>query len=275
MSMTLNAQSIGINNSNNLFRQRQALDKSFTTLSSGRRVNKAADDIAAMSISSGLTGKTRSLQQAKRNSEQALDFMQASEGYLQTIHNNIIRMKELAMQAASDTVDDKNRQFISIEFEKIRRANEHTIRSARFGSVHLLDGTAGDFEFQIGANNKSVDRLKITMDVYAVDPQKIQPKLSITTKESAQNAIQEMQDSISYISEIRANLGAAQNRLHSTINNLDSEIQNKKEANSRMIDADYAKETAEQVKNNVLVNTTAAMATHTNTTVEQEGKLIS
>ncbi|MBN1113897.1 MAG: flagellin FliC [Oligoflexia bacterium] len=272
--MTINSDTMGIKNSNNITRQKKEMDNNLQKLSSGKRINVAADDVAAMSLSNGFNAKIRSLQQAKRNADDALSFMQCSEGYLQTVQNNLTRMLELSIQAATETLTEADRGFICVEFQKILEGNEHIIASARFGSVHLLDGGAGNLEFQIGGENTPYDRFVVVMDQYAVDPAKIRPPGLIDTKQNAQAAVEALQGSLDYLTGIRANLGAAQNRLTATSANLSNDILNKQEANSRLQDTDFAEQSTKYVKNKIINQSATAVLGQANQNLKKAGKLL-
>jgi len=282
MSFILNSEYMGLMNSNAIERQRINLDNSTAKISSGKRISRAGDDAASLSISTNINSKNRSLMQAKQNAEMALGFMQTSEGYLQTVQNNLTRMNELSVQAATDTLNKNDRSYVNVEFKKILEDNAHIVDTAKFGSIKILDGSAGSLDFQIGANNSAFDRIHIETDIYAVDPCKIDVSREykvdeksnsiveearidgVSTKEEAQRIIPRIKDAIEYVSEIRANLGAAQNRISSSITNLQIEIENNSESSSRMEDTDIAAESVEKTKNNILLQTSTAMMAHSN-----------
>jgi flagellin len=275
MPILIDAATEGLKRSHQIARNKKALDTSTNNLASGMRINKAADDVAGCSISTTLSAELRSLQQAKRNGEQATSFIQSAEGYLQTIQNNLSRMRELTLQSASDTLGNVERQFLNIEFSRASQENENIVKSAKFGSLHMLDGSMGTLNFQIGVFNNKDNVLSLDLNQYAVDTDKIKCSADILTKEGAQKCIEEMDDMIEYISGIRANMGALQNRLNEIISNLDNEIAGKSDANSKIKDTDFAMETVENAKNKILLEASTAMMAQGNQSINKTAQLLS
>lgn len=237
------------------------LDSSLRKLSSGERITRAGDDAAGLAISENLRADIRGMSQAKRNANDAVSLIQTAEGGLSEISNLVIRLRELAVQTASDTIGDTERQFSDIEFQQLKEEIDRVARSMDFNGIKLLDGTGGMLEFQVGINNDPVlDRLRY--DGTAADATLASLGLSaesVSTKQGSQVTLKKLDDALVQINGVRANLGAMQNRLSSTVNNLGISEENLSAAKSRIRDVDVASETAEMTKNNILVQAGAAV----------------
>ena len=255
MGLRINTNVASLAAQRTLAQTNRELNRSLRKLSSGKRVTRAGDDAAALAISENLMAQIRGLRQAKRNANDAISMIQTAESGLSEISNIVIRLRELAVQAASDTVGEKERGFTDIEFQGLKEEIQRLSKSSEFNGIKLLDGTGGILEFQIGVgNNPALDRLRY--DGGAVDATLSSLGLStheVSTKEGAQSALRSLDDALVQINGARAKMGATQNRLSSTINNLSTSDENLSAANSRIRDVDVASETADMAKNNILV----------------------
>ena len=224
-------------------------------LSSGKRITKAADDAAGLAIGTNLRAQTRGINQAARNANDGISLIQTAEGGLSETSNILIRLRELSVQAASDTIGATERKFLNVEFEQLTSEVDRIANSTEFNRVPLLNGTGAVFDIQIGTRNDPIsDRL--TFDASSADVNVAALGLnlaSVSDKISAQNSLTSIDQAIISVSGIRADFGALQNRLQSTINNINVSKENLASANSRVRDADIAKETADLTKNNILV----------------------
>jgi len=229
-------------------------DSNLRKLSSGERITRAADDAAGLAISEKLKGHIRGIRQAKRNTEDGISLIQTAEGGLSEISSIIIRLRELAVQAASDTVGDTERGFSDIEFQQLKEEINRISKSADFNGRKLLDGTGGMVEMQVGIHNDPIqDRIKY--DATQIDSTLESLGLhaeTINSKEGAQMVLSKLDESLVRVNGNRATLGALQNRLQSTSNNLGITDENFSAANSRIRDVDVAAETADLAKNNIL-----------------------
>jgi flagellin len=230
------------------------LDNNLRKLSSGERITRAGDDAAGLAISEKLKGHIRGLRQAKRNSDDGISLIQTAEGGLNEISNIIIRLRELSVQAASDTVGDTERGFSNIEFQNLLEEIQRISEGAEFNGRKLLDGKGGLVEIQVGIHNDPThDRIKY--DSTTTDATVASLGLageSITHKEGAQLSLSKLDDALVRINGTRANLGALQNRLQSASNSIAITEENFSAANSRIRDVDVASETADLAKNNIL-----------------------
>jgi flagellin len=238
-------------------------DKSLEKLSSGNRISRAGDDAAGLAISEKLKADIRGSQQASRNAGDGISLIQVAEGGLNEVSNILIRLRELGVQASSDTVGDTERRFSDLEFQSLTQEIERIAQSTQFNGRNLLDGEGDLFDFQIGTGNDSFkdrisyDASKTNATVNAIGVN----GLAVSSKEDAQGSLESLDNAITSINANRANLGALQNRLQSTVNNLEIKVENISAANSRIRDTDIAKESAELAKSNILMaSSTSALA---------------
>lgn len=245
-------------------------------LSSGERITRASDDAAGLAISENLKAQIRGMRQAKRNANDAISLVQVAEGGLNEVSNIIIRLRELAVQTASDTIGDTERSFSDIEFQQLKEEIDRIAKSTNFNGVQLLDGTGGRLDFQVGVNNDPMlDRLNY--DAAGSDATIAALGLaadSVATKEGSQAVLKKLDDALVAVNGFRANMGALQNRLSSTVNNLGISDENLSAAKSRIRDVDVAKETADMAKNNILIQAGASVLGQANQVPNVALKLI-
>lgn len=255
MGLRINTNVASLNAQRNLRGTRLNLDKTLEQLSSGQRINRAGDDAAGLAISENLKAQIRGMTQAERNAQDGISLVQIAEGGLTEISNILIRLRELGVQAASDTIGPTERKFLNVEFEQLVAEVDRIAQSTEFNRVPLLNGTGAVFDIQIGTRNDPVsDRL--TFDASSADVNVAALGLnlaSVSDKISAQNSLAAIDQAIISVSGIRADFGALQNRLQSTVNNITISIENLSSANSRVRDTDIASATAELTKNNILM----------------------
>ncbi|MFZ8932510.1 MAG: flagellin [Bacteriovoracaceae bacterium] len=250
--------------------------ESLTRLSSGRRINKAADDAAGLAISEKLRAKIRGTTQAERNANDGISLIQTAEGGLNEIANILIRLRELSIQSASDTVGNQEREFANLEYEQLKTEIQRISNSTEFNGKKLLNGEGEKYDFQIGIfNNPNEDRISYDAAVInsGVDSLEI-ADANVLTKEDSQGALDPLDTAIQKISGHRAILGAIQNRLGSTIKNLQVSNENLSAANSRIIDTEYASETSNNVKNNILTQAGTSVLAQANVRNQAALKLL-
>ncbi len=276
MGLRINTNVASINAQRNLKRTRLSMDKTLEKLSSGQRINRAGDDAAGLAISENLKAQVRGLNQAERNAQDGVSLVQIAEGGLSEISNILIRLRELAVQAASDTIGPTERKFLNVEFEQQTSEIDRIAGSTEFNRVPLLNGTGAVFDIQIGTRNDPIsDRL--TFDASSADVNVAALGLnlaSVADKISAQNSLSAIDQAIISVSAIRADFGALQNRLQSTINNIAVSVENLSSANSRVRDTDIAAATAELTKNNILMNAGTSVLAQANQSTMSALKLI-
>ena len=263
MGMRVTTNIAAINAERNLAASQRAMRKSFAQLSSGSRINKAADDAAGLAISENLKAQIRSVRQANRNASDGISMVQVAEGGLNEIGNIVIRLRELGMQAASDTVGDKERGYINKEVNQLKSELQRIAKVTTWGKTKLLDGSTPTFDFQVGIfNNSFEDRISFQADKNVATLSALGlDGLDYASKEGAQGALGVLDHAQDKINGMRADLGALQNRLQSTVNNLGVSEENLSAANSRIRDTDVAEATANLTRNNILLQAgTAALA---------------
>ncbi|MDH4466559.1 MAG: flagellin [Bacteriovoracaceae bacterium] len=277
MGLRINTNVSSLNAQRNLRGTGLALQKSLEQLSSGYRINRAGDDAAGLAISENLKAQIKGLGQAERNAQDGISLVQIAEGALSEVSNIMIRLRELAVQAASDTIGPTERKFLNVEFEQLLSEVDRIANGTEFNSVKLLNGTGAVLDIQIGTKNDPIsDRL--TFDASSADVNVAALGLNLTSvadKISAQNSLAAIDQSILSVSGIRADFGALQNRLQSTINNLAVSIENMSAANSRVRDADIAATAAELTRNNILMQAGTSVLAQANKTSTNALGLIS
>ncbi len=234
---------------------KNSLDGSLERLSSGSRINRAGDDAAGLAISENLKASIRGYRQAKRNAQDGISLIQVTEGGLNEVSNMIVRLRELAIQAASDTIGDKERSFTDREFQALKSEMQRIADSTSFNGTEVLNGSAGIFEIQVGIhNNPMSDRVVYNAESSNVSLERLGlVGESVSTKIGAQTSLASLDNALYRVNSVRADLGAMQNRLQSTINSLAISDENLSAANSRIRDADLAQEVSEMTKNNILM----------------------
>jgi len=261
----------------NLRITRGSLDKNLERLSSGSRINHAGDDAAGLAISESLRAQIRGIAQAERNAQDGVSMVQVAEGALAEVSNLLIRMRELAVQAASDTVGPNERRFLDVEFKQALEEIDRIAQSTEYNGVHLLDGSAPTFEIQIGTkNNPMVDRVRL-FDAGAADCNSVSLGLNLTSvndKPSAQNSLGSIDKALSSVTSTRAEFGAMQNRLQSVINNIGISKENLAAANSRVRDTDMAEEVSEMTKNQILMQAGVSVLAQANSAMKSTLNLL-
>lgn len=276
MGLRINTNVASINAQRNMRGTRMNLDKSLEKLASGYRINKAGDDAAGLAISESLRAQIRGYGQAMRNTQDGISMIQVAEGGLNEASSILIRLRELGVQAASDTVGPVERQFLNVEYEQLLQEIDRIADATEFNGTPLLNGTGALFDFQIGIrNDPTIDR--ITFDASKADANTAAIGVNLTSvadKASAQNSLAAIDKAIMNVSAMRADFGAIQNRLQSTINNLAVSIENISAANSRIRDTDVAEESAELTKNNVLMQAGTSVLAQANQTTSSAVQLL-
>lgn len=255
-----------LNAHRNLKNSQDNISNSYAQLASGSRINKSADDAAGLAISENLKAQIRSTRQSYRNASDGISLVQVAEGGLNEIGNIIIRLRELGIQASSDTIGDRERGFINKEVDQLKEEMQRIAQVTSWGSTKLLDGSAPQFDFQVGINNNEMeDRIsfKAHENVATIDALGL-AGVDYTTKEGAQTALSQLDEAQVRVNGTRANLGALQNRLQSTLNNLSVSDENLSAANSRIRDTDVAMASSELARNNVMLQASTATLAQAN-----------
>ena len=253
MGMRINTNMLSVNAQRQLRSTQSTLAGSNEKLASGSRINKSADDAAGLAISSNLNGNIRSLQQAQRNAQDGISFIQVAEGAMNEVGNMIIRLRELSVQAASDTIGTKERGYLDREAQQLKLEMERIAQSTEYNGTNLLNGSGDKLDFQIGTkNNEFLDRISYNPGETNVSLDNLGLSgIDISSKESAQTGLESLDNSLLVLNSNRSNLGALQNRLQSTINNTEISVENFSAAVSRIKDAVFASVSADMARDTV------------------------
>lgn len=277
MGLRISTNVASINGQRNLTKSQIEMSNSMAQLASGSRINKSADDAAGLAISEVMRGHIRGTRQANRNANDGISLVQTAEGGLNEIGNIIVRLRELGMQAASDTVGDRERAFIDKEVQQLKNESQRIAKTTKWGETTLLDGSTPSYDFQVGLyNDEFDDRISFeageniaTLDALGIDG------LDYSNKEGAQSALTILDEAQNRVNDSRSNLGALQNRLISTSNNLGVQEENISAANSRIRDTDVASSTADLAKHRVLLQASTATLSQANGTTQMALQLLS
>ncbi len=267
--MIINHNLTAMNAYRNLASVNERVDKNMEKLSSGMRINRAADDAAGLAISEKMRGQIKGLNMATKNSQDGISLIQTAEGALNETHSILQRMRELSVQSANDTNTTEDREKLQLEMNQLRQELDRVSTSTEFNTRKLLTGeyAEGGLTFHIGANKDQNVKLNIA-DMSAtylkVNGGTDEEALSISTQEDANSSILTVNNALERVSEERANLGALQNRLEHTINNLRVSGENLQSAESRIRDADMANEMVSLNKDKIISQSGTAMLAQAN-----------
>jgi len=240
--------------------------QSFEQLASGSRINKAGDDAAGLAISEKMKSDMRGVKQATRNAGDGISLIQTAEGAMNEVGNILVRLRELSVQSASDTIGDQERAYSDMEFQQLKTEVERIATSTTFNNKQLLNGEGDDMEFQIGIHNVAAnDRISYKPQNQSVKAADLGiDALNVATKGDSQSNLEVLDDAIGKVSGNRAELGALQNRLQSTVRNLEVKHENLSAANSRIRDTDIAEASAKMAKENILSASSTSVLSQAN-----------
>lgn len=253
MALTVNTNVAAISATNQLGRTTRSLSDSFARLSSGLRINKASDDAAGLGVAENLDMVSRSARVAARNANDGISVISTAEGATDEVSNIMKRMRELAVQSSSETLDDDERAYIQDEYEQLAGEVDRIASTSEFNGVSLSDGTTTTLDVQVGVNGTANDRITITLGdlrgtVLGVDT----GSLDMSSASGAQSAITALDSAMDTLNGYRSDFGAVENRIDSALNNLETYTANIEAAESRIRDADFAFETAELAKSQIM-----------------------
>jgi flagellin len=257
MGFRINTNLDSLRGVNNLTDTNSRLSGNFARLSSGLRINKAADDAAGLAVSESLRSNIKGLNQAVRNTNDGVSIIQTAEGSLNEIQNNLSRLRELAVQSSSGTLQDSERVYINTESSTLLSEIDRLANVTEFNGRVLLNGASASatgsvtFDVQVGIFNTTNDRINVTISSAHTTALSVNTVL-LNTSTNAQNALAKIDSAIDQISGIRATLGATQNRLGSALANLQTSVENLSSAESQIRDVDFASETADLTRNQIL-----------------------
>ncbi len=286
MGLRIRTNIASVNAQRNLGNSTNALGEDMAKLSSGYRINKSADDAAGLAISETLKAKTRSLEQAKRNANDGVSLIQTAEGSMNEVSNILVRLRELATQASSDTIGNKERSYTNREYVQLVNEIQRISNTTNYNGTPLLSGSeaAGDesmFIIHVGAGDGltentdtiriGTENLKISIEEMGLGTQsEIGPMEDgeAFTRETAASKLTVLDNALQLVASNRAYLGAQQSRLNSTINNLGVQTENMKSTNSRIRDVDFADVTASFTQNKILQQAGASVLAQANSSPE-------
>jgi len=276
MGLRINTNMMSINAHRNLRGTKMAMEKTSEKLSSGYRINKSADDAAGLAISENLTANIRGYQQATRNAQDGISFVQIAEGGMNEVGNILVRLRELGVQAASDTIGDRERGYLDKETQQLKLEIERIAQATEYNGTKLLNGTGGKLDFQIGIhNNEFEDRITYDASLTNVAVGSLGlDEVRADNKEAAQNSLTKLDESIQILNSNRSTLGALQSRMNSTIFSNEVATENFSAARSRIKDADIANETAEMARVGVMMQSGISVLSQANQSTGMALKLL-
>jgi flagellin len=274
--MRISTNIAAVNAQRTLQGSQRVIGKSMEQLASGSRINKAADDAAGLAISEGMKSQIRSYSQAQRNANDGISMVQTAEGGLSEVSNILTRMRELGIQASSDTIGDTERGFLNKEVQQLKSESQRITQSTKFGTTKLLDGSGDKYDFQVGIGNDDfADRISFNAgETDATTASLGIEGFDFSSKTGAQEALEKIDTAQTKVNGFRANLGALQNRLTSTVDNLGVQHENISAANSRIRDTDIASVTADQARNQILLQANTSVLSQANQMAGVAMKLI-
>lgn len=263
MALYVNTNVASLNAQRNLTNSTNSLETSFERLSSGKRVNSAADDAAGLQIGSRLEAQVNGLNQASRNANDGISLAQTAEGALDETTTMLQRMRVLSIQSANGSNTAEDRNALDMEFKELQAEITRVSDNTTFGGVKLLDASY-DQDFQIGADANQIINITISTDMDAAGLGVGTAVNNIATASAAQKAIENIDSAIATVTDVRADLGAKQNRFSSTIRNLTNIAENVSASKSRIMDADFAAESSSLAKNQVSQQAASTMLSQAN-----------
>jgi flagellin len=276
MGMRINTNIMAVNAQRNLRTNQGMLSGNIEKLASGNRINKSADDAAGLAISENLQASIRSYGQSGRNALDGISFIQVAEGGMNEVSNMIVRLRELSVQAASDTVGERERGYLNNEVKQLKLEMERISQSTEYNGTKLLNGQGDKLDFQVGIrNNDFLDRISYTPGDTDVTLARLGlADIDVSNKVNAQQGLESLDNSIAVLNSNRAQLGALQNRLTSTIQNNEVAIENFSAAKSRIRDADLSIASSELARDQVKVNASTAVLAQANGSTSMALKLL-
>ncbi|MBK7671593.1 MAG: flagellin FliC [bacterium] len=263
MGIRINTNISSLNTQRHLSKSSTEFQKSMEKLSSGLRINRAGDDAAGLAISEGLKSDIRALDQASRNAADGISLVQTAEGALDEVSSILLRMKELAEQSLNGTLSDTDRGYLNAEFSALSSEIDRISDGVDFNGVKLLDGSGGSVAIQVGIGTSGSDSVAVDLGD-DLDAAGLGLAATIDSASGATTAMDEIDGAISTVTSARADFGAVQNRLESSIRNINMTSENLAAANSRIRDVDIAKETSRMTSYQILQQAGVSMLAQAN-----------
>ena len=264
MAQVINTNVMSLNSQRALGKSQMSMQTSLERLSSGLRINRAKDDAAGLAISERFTSQIKGLDQAVRNANDGISLLQTAEGALAEIENSLQRMRELAVQAKNGTYNASDRDSLDDEFNALATEITRITDVTEFNNINLL-GQASTPDIQVGWENGANNLITITLvDVNAAAGVTSAVGANVSTVALASTALTAVDAAIQTVSDQRADFGALQNRLESAVRNIENVVENQSAARSRVLDADFARETANMTRTQILQQAGTAMLAQAN-----------
>jgi flagellin len=263
MAINIQTNNAALSAQKNLGQNQKLLAGSFQRLSSGYRVNSAADDAAGLAISESMKSQIRSYSVAQRNASDAQSMAQTAEGALGDVHDIMGRMRELAMQSSNGDLGSTDRGYVATEFKSLQAEVTRIQGSAKFNGKQLINATAATTTFQVGLNNTASDQIKVTFGGVKLTTI-VAAGTDVSTATGALNALATIDTAIQNVSTARSNFGTAMNRMDFATSNIQTMQLNITAANSRIRDVDVASETANLSRSQVLTQAGTAVLAQAN-----------
>jgi flagellin len=265
--MAINTNVASINASRNLVMTGRNLNSSIERLSSGIKINSSADDAANVAVSEGLNAQTKGFVQATENANDAIAIISTAEGSYNTISDILTRMRELAVQSASDGLTNTERAYLDTEFTQLISEMDRVSDVAEYNGIKLLDGTAGDgaglMTFQVGTRNTANDQITLNLNDQDSNALLVNT-LQVDSLTNAQSAIDSIDTALTTLATDRATLGSTINQLTMAVDNLSVTVENLNSAHSQILDTDVSSESARFTQNQVLMQAGVAMLSQAN-----------
>jgi len=270
MASTINTNAMSLNAQRNLTTSQSSMATSMQRLSSGLRVNSAKDDAAGLAIAERMQSQVRGMSVAMRNANDAISLAQTAEGALGKVNESLQRMRELAVQSANATNSTADRTNLQAEYAELSAEINRVIGNTTFNNTVQLLNNSASLTFQVGANNLSNDQVNIdTVDLTGGSIATVTGADISTSQGSAQQAITDLDTAIDAVTTARSNFGASQNRFESIISSLQVASENQSAARGRIMDTDYAVETANFTRTQILQQAGNAMLAQANSAPQQ------
>jgi len=265
VALTVNTNIASMKARNNLSANSRALSGSFERISSGLRITKAADDAAGLGVAESMDAQERSARQAMRNTNDGISMVQTAEGSTNEVANIVKRMRELAVQSSSETLASTERAYIQDEYLALESEIDRVANTTEFNGVSLTDGSNTQLNVQVGIMNTTNDQVTVTFGDLRVTALAIDSgSIDLSTSAGAFAAIDDLDAALDTLNSTRASFGSSQNRLDSSLRNMETYSENLSSAQSQIRDADFAYETAELAKTQIMQQAGTAILSQAN-----------
>jgi len=272
MALRINTNVTAINVQRNLTITNRNLSKSLERLSTGYRINRSADDAAGFAVANSFKAKISALRVAYQNATESNSMLQVADGAFHEIEGILVRMKELATQAAGDQITNDERNLLQTEFSELQSELDRIAQTSKYNGVNLIystaTGTSATLTFQIGAQNVAYDQLRVEIDAVSTAALGVDD-IGISSLASAQSAMNAIDTALTNVNKYMSKVGAYQNRLQHTMDNLNIMIENYSASESAIRDADMAYEVTQFTKNQILQQSGMAMLAQANAAPQQ------